>query len=178
MRHITLIVWTCILIFLISGNSYAAAPDNSELIIVPGVGVGRLKIGAKIGQAGHPDGIKIETVEPGIVKKIKVSHSRYSVQYNHLRVGDELQKIFRFYRKFSKEASSRDLTIIRDPGHGIEFSVDMKTEKITEIGIFEPDVPDYYKRKTQREEAAGSESQTKSQKESLKNYYKENLNLK
>jgi hypothetical protein len=160
---------------MISGNFHASAGEDPELIIVPGVGVGRFKIGAKSEQAARPEGIKLETREPGIVKKIKVSDKRYGVQYNHLRVGDELQKIFRFYQKLTKEAMGKDLLIIRDLGQGVEFLVDMKTEKITEIGIFEPDVPDYYQNKTQREKATESGIKTKSQKESLKSYYKENL---
>jgi len=177
MRQFTLMLWSCITIIMLSGNFPAAAGGNPELLIVPGVGVGQIQIGTKSGRAARKEGIEIETVGRGsdIIGKIKVSDKRYNIQYNDLRVGDELQKIFRFYQNFTKEARGKDLLIIRDPGQGVEFLVDMKTERIMEIGIFEPEVPDYYKRKSQRSEAVKHGMETKSEKASMRNYYKENV---
>ena len=175
MREIKLIGCACIII-LLGFCSHALAGDDPDLVIVPGEAVGRLKIGDKRVPAASTrvPGLAIERAGDGTIKKIKVTGGQYSVQYNRLHVGDGLQKIFRFYDPITKETKGKDLLIIRAPRQGIEFSVDVKKEIITEIGIFEPEIPDYYQRKTQQQKNVEQKSGTQDQ-ETLKKYYQDVL---
>ena len=157
----------CFAVASIFAASVVVAEGQSNYTIIPGERAGDILVGAKYAQQPSQQGVELEKGADGKVKKIRIDSPRYAVQYNQLRVGESMQKIFRYYENLNKSDSGRDRILLRADKEGIEFIVNRTREVIEQIGVFEAAVPASYKQQVKPDIS----KQPATEREKLKSHY-------
>ena len=83
-----------------------------------------------------------ERPETERVETVVVTSSRFSVERSGLHVGSPLGAIFRYYGN-GKDKIVPGGILIQYPEQGIDFIVNKQEEKITEITIYRPQLPEF-----------------------------------
>ena len=113
-------------------------------IIFPGERVDNIRLNEpppKEMPCGNIRDIEIKCDDQGIVQKICVRSPRYYIARSRLRIGNNIEGIFRYYgREDTKIVSDR--IVMRYPEQGIDFEIDKSNERITAITIYLPVLPD------------------------------------
>jgi hypothetical protein len=112
-------------------------------IIFPGERVGNIRLGELSPEemaSGNITDIEIES-DRGRVQMICVRSPGYYITRSRLRIGNNIESIFRYYGRGDIEIVS-DRINMRYPAQGIDFEIDKSDERITAITIYRPVLPD------------------------------------
>jgi len=113
-------------------------------IIFPGERVDNIRLGEPLPEEiarGNIRGIEIEYDQGRRVQVICVRSSRYYIARSRLRIGNNIESIFRYHGQGDTEILS-DRIVMRYPEQGIDFEIDKSNERITAITIYRPVLPD------------------------------------
>ena len=116
---------------------------ESKGIIFPGESVDNIRLGEPLPEemaSGNIIDIEIEC-DRGKIQKICVRSSRYYIARSRLRIGNNVESIFRYHGRGDTEIIS-DKIVMRYPEQGIDFEIDKSNERITAITIYPPVLPD------------------------------------
>ncbi|MCD4808258.1 MAG: hypothetical protein K8R13_11990 [Methanococcoides sp.] len=112
-------------------------------IIFPGERVGNIRLGEPPPEemaSGDIIDIEIES-DRGGVQMIRVKSPRYYIARSRLRIGNNIESIFRYHGRGNTEIVS-DRIVMRYPEQGIDFEINKSNEQITAITIYRPELPD------------------------------------
>ncbi len=112
-------------------------------IIFPGERVDNIRLGEPRPEEmarGNIRGIEIEP-DQGRVQVICVRSSRYYIARSRLRIGNNIESIFRYHGQGDIEVGTNTINM-RYPEQGIDFEIDKSNERITAITIYRPVLPD------------------------------------
>jgi hypothetical protein len=90
--------------------------------------------------SGNIIDIEIES-DRGGVQMIRVRSPRYYIARSRLRIGNNIESIFRYYGRGDIEVGTNRIKM-RYPAQGIDFEIDKSNERITAITIYRPVLPD------------------------------------
>ena len=117
-------------------------------IIFPGERVDNIRLNEpppKEMPCGNIRDIEIKCDDQGIVQKICVRSPRYYIARSRLRIGNNIESIFRYHGRGDKEGDKEivsDGIVMKYPEQGIDFEIDKSNERITAITIYRPVLPD------------------------------------
>jgi len=112
-------------------------------IIFPGERVGNIRLGEPPPEemaSGNIIDMEIES-DRGGVQMIRVRSPRYYIARSRLRIGNNIESIFRYYGRGDIEVGTNRINM-RYPAQGIDFEIDKSNEQITAITIYRPVLPD------------------------------------
>ncbi len=112
-------------------------------IIFPGERVGNIRLSEPPPEempCGNIKDIEIKC-DQGKVQMIRVRSSRYYIARSRLRIGNNIESIFRYYGQGDIEVGTNRINM-RYPAQGIDFEIDKSNERITAITIYRPVLPD------------------------------------
>jgi hypothetical protein len=112
-------------------------------IIFPGERVGNIRLNEPPPEemaSGNIIDIEIES-DRGGVQMIRVRSPRYYIARSRLRIGNNIESIFRYYGRGDIEVGTNRINM-RYPAQGIDFEIDKSNERITAISIYRPVLPD------------------------------------
>ncbi len=120
------------------GTAYAEQPTKT---IFPGNGVDGIRIGQKPPAnrrcGGSYRDCDVSCDARGRITTITVKVPEYTVVRNGLRVGSGLSEVFRYYG-YGQKKSARDGILITYPEQGIDFLVEIGTERVARIIVYSP----------------------------------------
>jgi hypothetical protein len=137
-----LIIFICSLISLLFFVETGWALEGGG-IIFPGERVGNIRLGEpppKEMASGNIIDIEIECDQGG-VQMIRVRSPRYYIARSRLRIGNNIETIFRYYGRGEIEIGTNRINM-RYPAQGIDFEIDKSNERITAITIYRSVLPD------------------------------------
>ena len=112
-------------------------------IIFSGERVGNIRLGEPPPEempCGNIKDIEIKCDQGG-VQMIRVRSSRYYIARSRLRIGNNIESIFRYHGRGDIEVGTNRINMSY-PAQGIDFEIDKSNERITAITIYRPVLPD------------------------------------
>jgi hypothetical protein len=149
-------LWVSFILFILLAafaQTQAMRPPMREGIIYPGEGVNDIRIGKDLPKGiacGKTNEVLLECDgDRKRVKAVTVWSPFFYVIGSRLRVGSNINDLFRFYGegevKVDVDKRNPDKIVIVYPSQGIDFEISKSEKKITGIKVYQPILPKFLK---------------------------------